>query len=174
MPLLIVGDEKNLTALRSRLFEGRVSAAAVGRVSDALKAANPGVNFEKLRPGIVLTIPDLPELAVGDLSLDDTVDRSIETLRKDLATAIETLTNAATVRSRADAAERKRVRPALDADEVRAAAARDPAVASDLKAAIEALDADEAAAKERIAALKKAAEEWTAELEALSTIRPRT
>lgn len=173
MPLLIVGEEKNFAALRSRLFERRVSNATAKRVADALKAANPHADFDKLRPGVVLTIPELPEIAVADLSLDDTVDRAVETLRTDLAQAIDVLERSAAERVREAAAERKRILPLFEAEEVRAAAGRDDALAADLAAAQEAIEGDAAAAKVRTTKLRKAAEEWSAELDALNAIRPR-
>jgi hypothetical protein len=172
MPLLIVGDEENFAALRSRLFERRVSNAIAKRVADALKAANPHADLDNLRPGVVLTVPELPEIAIADLSLDDTVDRAVETLRADLAAAIEALQRSAAERAREAAAERKRILPLFDAEEVRAAAGRDDALAADLAAAQEAIEADAAAAKVRTTELKKAVEEWAAELDALNAIRP--
>jgi hypothetical protein len=173
MPLLIVGDEKNVAGLRKRLFAGRVSNATVGRVTAALQEANPHVDLEKLRPGVVLTVPDLPELAVADLSFDDTIDRAIVSHQGDLRERIEALQAAADQRARADAAERKRIRPTLDDKAVQAAVRKDQELAALVAAAGQALDAESAAAKERAERLRKAAEGWTEELEALKTIRPR-
>ena len=64
MPVIIVGNEKNFTALRSRIFSGRVPTAAAQEVSDAIAAANPHVDLNKLEPGTVLTVPDLPHVKV--------------------------------------------------------------------------------------------------------------
>lgn len=173
MPVLIVGKETTFSALRPRLFKGRVSSAVAGRIADALKDANPQVDFEKLRPGTVLRIPELPELRVAALSLDDTVDRGIETLRGDLTARMEALMKAADERMDAATAERRKVRPALDADEVQAAIRRDQEIAGNLEAVREALEVEAEAARARAERLKEATDRWTAELAALDTIRPR-
>ena len=115
MPVIIVGNEKNFTALRSRIFSGRVPTAAAQEVSDAIAAANPHVDLNKLEPGTVLTVPDLPHVKVaGDLSLDDTTKQVLAGIAQSGADALADIVAAAKSADRDAAAERKQ----LDSDPV--------------------------------------------------------
>jgi hypothetical protein len=173
MPVIIVGAEKNLAALRSRLFSGKVSNTAVREVSDAIRTANPHVDLEALHPGTVLTVPDLPKVAVrGDVSFDATSKQAVEAILETVATTLEQLTAAARTREVADTTERKLVAKALSAKELDAAARQDKTVAAALETTQQALAAEEAKAKDRAAGLDQARAEWTGELEALKKLLP--
>jgi hypothetical protein len=173
MPVIIVGAEKNLAALRSRLFSGKVSNTAVREVSDAIRTANPHVDLEALHPGTVLTVPDLPKVAVrGDISFDATSKQAVAAILETVATTLEQLTAAARTHEVADATERKQVARALSAKELDAAARQDRTVAAALETTREALAAEEAKAKERAAGLDQASAEWSGELEVLKKLLP--
>jgi hypothetical protein len=167
MPILVVGTESNLEGLHGRLFSGKVSGATAKRVAEAMRIANPGVDLDALRPGTVLTVPDLPEVALrGDISLDsgtkDAADAILANAKEMLAALVDTAD-----RLRRDATvERRRVGKAMDGREVQAAAAEDKDLAADLDETRRAMDEEEAAAKERAASLKKAQDSWTKELDA--------
>jgi hypothetical protein len=170
MPVIVVGAEKNFAALRRRLFAGRVSRAAAQRVAEAIRLANPHVDLDRLQPGTVLTIPDLPEISAGaDLSPADTTAAPVEELREAISPLLEQLAAMAERREREDAAERKRLARSLEAPEVQEAAARDDALARDLEEVRRAVAEEEDRAKARRAAVKQASAEWAAELEALKT-----
>ncbi|MGH2654514.1 MAG: hypothetical protein ACRDHV_09230 [Actinomycetota bacterium] len=173
MPILVVGLEKNFAALRSRLFSGRVSTAAARRVADAIREANPHVDLDRLAPGTVLNVPDLPEISVDrELSLDELSERAVEALFRAATDVLEELAGAADALHREEASERKRLLKALEGREVRAAADQDGSLAADLDDVGVAVEEEEARAKQSSAALKRAREEWTAELEALRTVVP--
>lgn len=173
MPILVVGAERNFAALRSRLFSGRVSSAAARRVADALRAANPHVDLDALRPGTVLTVPDLPEVSVErELSLDELSRQGVEALFEAASGILDNLAATAQGLEREAAAERKRLIKSLQAREVKAAAAEDRVLASDIEATRGAVEEEEARAKESAAALKRAHAEWKTELDALRTILP--
>jgi hypothetical protein len=173
MPVIIVGTEKNLAALRSRLFSGKVSNTTVREVSDAIRAANPHVDLNALHPGTVLSVPDLPKVAVrGDVSLDGTSKAAIGAILTTVATTLEQLTEVARTHQVDDTKERKLLARTLTAKELDAAARQDKTVAASLQAAREGLAAEEARAKERLAALDQARAEWSGELEALKRLLP--
>jgi hypothetical protein len=75
MPVIIVGNEKNFTALRSRIFSGRVSTAAAKEVSDAIAAATRTSTSTSSNPGRCARFRTC-RVKVDDLSLDDTTSRS--------------------------------------------------------------------------------------------------
>src|SRR5262245_43661987 len=108
MPVLIVGSEKNVAALKSRLFKGRVSTAAVQEVTDAIAAANPNTDLKALTPGTILTVPDSPHLAVsGDISLDDSTKELIDAVAEAGSDTLDDLVTTAKAAERNAAAERK-------------------------------------------------------------------
>ena len=168
MPVIIVGSEKNFTALRSRLFSGRVSNATLKEVTEAVAAANPNTDLSALKPGTVLTIPDSPHLAVsGDISLDESTKELIDAVAQTGSDALDDLVATAKAADREAAAERKQVVAALARPELDAAARKDTTLGDDVKAVKKALDDDEAQAKKRAAALQEATSSWKEELEAL-------
>jgi hypothetical protein len=168
MPVIIVGNEKNFTALRSRLFSGRVSTAAAKEVSEAIAAANPHVDLNKLEPGTVLTVPDVPHVKVsGDLSLDDTTKQVLAGIAQSGADALDDIVTAARAADRDAAAERKQLTATLGSTELGAAGGRNKDIADDVKAVQKAVADEEKAAKDRTAALQQASDAWNAELKTL-------
>lgn len=168
MAVIVVGTEKNFAALRPRLFSGRVSNAAAKETTEALAAANPGVDLEALEPGTILTVPDVPHVSVkGDVSLDDTTKQMLEGLANAGASALEELVATARKTESAAAAERKQLAATLSSSELDAAVRKDKTLGPELKAAQDAVDADEKLAKDRAAALDAARTDWTAELKTL-------
>jgi hypothetical protein len=168
MPVLVVGSEKNIAALRPRLFSGKPSTAAVRRVNEALRAANPGVDLDALSPGTVLRVPDLPEIQLGaELALDESATSFVSDLHTMLAAALEQLGATADERDRNDLVEQKELARLLDAREVQAAAADDKALALELEETRRALSQAETDLKVRTEARRRAQKDWAAALEAL-------
>jgi hypothetical protein len=170
MAVLVVGAEKNFAALRPRLFTGRVSTRIVGEVADAIRAANPHVNLDKLTPGVVLTIPDAPRVRLErDLSLDEATRRAIEGLGTVGKAQLDDVFGRAKAREEEDAAERKRLSAALDGRNLAAATRSDPQLKENIAFVRGLLQELDGAAKQRSAMLKEAQSEWAAELEKLTS-----
>lgn len=168
MPVIIVGTEKNFTALRSRIFSGRVSTAAAKEVSEAIAAANPDVDLNKLQPGTVLTVPDNPHVKVsGDLSLDDTTKQILDGIAQSAADALDDIATAARSADRDAAAERKQLTATLASTELGAAGGRTKDIGDDIKAVQKSVADEEKAAKDRATALQQASDAWNAELKSL-------
>jgi predicted nucleic acid-binding Zn-ribbon protein len=173
MPLIIVGTEKNVAALRPRLYSGRVSNSPHKETTEALAAANPHVDLEKLQPGAILTVPDLPHVSVkGDVSLDDSTKELLEGLANAGASALEDLVATARNTQSAAAAERKELAKTLASKDVDAAVRKDKTLGAEVKAAQDAVDEEEKRAKERAAALDEARSDWDKELKALKSLLP--
>lgn len=172
MPIIVVGTEKNFTALRPLLFEGRASTAVAREAKEAIREANPHADLDKLQPGTVLTIPEgLPGVAAEPApSVTVGSTDAISALSSRGKLELETLTDAAKIREAATRAERKRLAKSLESTAVAAAAKRDKELAADLSAAREALEQENGRAKERAAELKKAQAEWAAGLDALADL----
>ena len=173
MPMLVVETEENFAALRARLFASDVTPAVAKRIADAVVAANPHVDLQQLRPGTILSIPDLPEIALsGDVPLDDTTRRGLAAMLDRIAADVNSLLTDATRVDRESAVERKELLGALQGPEVQAAIARAEELAPDFDAVRNAIDAQEAEAQERATALDSTRAEWTADLESLKAMLP--
>jgi hypothetical protein len=171
MPVLVVGTEKNFTALRPRLFTGRVSTRDAREVAAAIRDANPDVNLDRLTPGTVLTIPEGVGARVGrELSLDQSVPEAIGALATEARAVLDELVETAKAREREDASERRSLAKALRSKEVQAAMRREPALKRDVETVRKAVDDEESGAKGRLTSLEAARDEWLAEIDALSAL----
>jgi hypothetical protein len=146
---------------------------ALKETTEALAAANPGVDLEKLQPGTILTVPDSPHVSVkGDVSLDDTTKELFEGLANAGASTLKDLVATAQKTEREAAAERKKLAATLASKDVDAATRKDKTLAADVKAAQDAVDEEEKQAKQRAAALDEAGADWDKELKALKSLLP--
>lgn len=172
MPVLIVGAEKTLAALRPRLFTGRVSRVASQRAADAIRAANPGVDLEDLRPGTILSIPDLPEFTRRrpSLSLDDPTAQAGAGLLDAVGEALDALVAEAARRENENAKERTELTRLLDSRELAAARRADPDLSAELKAVRTALAEEGRGAEGRGPALERAQTQWREDLAALARL----
>jgi hypothetical protein len=172
MPTIVVGTEKNFTALRPVLFEGRVSTAVVGEAREAIREANPHADLEKLEPGTVLTVPEnLPGIAVAPqpvVAVGST--EAVGGLSVHGRVELDALAEAAKARETVTRGERKQVAKAFDSPALAAAMKRDKQLAADVEAARTALAEEDALAKERAAELKKAQAEWAAGLDTMAEL----
>jgi hypothetical protein len=172
MPTIVVGTEKNFTALRPVLFEGRVSTAVVGEAKEAIREANPHADLEKLEPGTVLTVPEnLPGVAVQPQpSLSVSSAEPVGGLSARGKGQLAELAQAAKGRDAAARAERRQLDKAFASKALEAAMKRDKKLAADIEAARNAMAEEEAREKERAAELKKAQAEWTTGLDSLEQL----
>ncbi len=168
MAVLVVGNEKNLTELRPRLFTGRVPAAALQRANAALVAANPHVDLAALVPGTVLTIPDVPEIPDrGALSLDPSVHGGVDAIAKELQRNLAAMLDEAEGVIRQERVEHKQTIAAFDDDLVHRAAEDNQDLAAALEAARDAIERAEAEASARLNGVRQAIERWNGEIETL-------
>lgn len=168
MAVIVVGPETTIGDLERRLFRSGPSDAVIRRFRKQLREANPDVDFNLLQHGLVLRLPELPELRrAGDLTLDDSIEDGVAAVRQRLRTDLEEFGDAARRRLRDDAVDRRLAAKQLDSREVLDVAGRDEAVREAVKAAAEGIAEDEAAAERYRAVLEQAITEWADELAAL-------
>lgn len=173
MPVVIVGTEKNFTALRGRLFQKRAPAATVRVVEEAIREANPHVDLTKLEPGTVIRVPRIPgiDFDVGEgVSLDPATRGIIGEVHREVREVLGTLVADAERRQTEDAAERKRLVRTLEGRDVQASIGRDRELAAQLDAAKVALEEETATSKRELAVLRRTATSWDEELAALGDL----
>jgi len=171
MAVIIVGNEKNFAALRSRLFTGRVSTAVVHDVTEAIAAANPHADLSALTPGTVLTIPDLPKVNVtGDLSLDDATKAALARIADDSNAVLEQLVATSHGVDRDDASERNALSSVFSGSSLNTNVVgriSDKDLVNDIKALRKAVTDEEKTAQANAAALQQTSSAWSADLKTL-------
>jgi len=176
MPVIVVGEEKNFAALRPRLFAGaKLSPTAAKAAAEAIAAANPHTNLDKLEPGTVLTVPDdVPKLSLGGrLSFDQPTKSAVSGLAATGKSTLDAISASAKELEKQSIAGRKELTKTLDAEELATAARRDKTLRAALGAATQAMEQQEAEEKQRAAALDTARKTWSAEFDALTKLLPQ-
>jgi hypothetical protein len=172
--VIVVGEEKTFAALRPRLFAGaKLSPAAAREATEAIAAANPHANLEKLEPGTVLTVPDdVPKLSLGTDAIEPPAGAAVAGLASSGRSTLEIVAASAKALEKQAVADRKALAKTLEATELDAAARKDKSLRAALAAASEAMAAEDEASKGRAAALDAARKAWAADLDALSKLLP--
>lgn len=161
MPVLIVGKEKNLAQLRSRLIEGRLSREANERLTAAIRDANPHVDLKRLKPGTVLTIPKLPEVRLRP-KIDVLSDPGApaESIVGELVAALGEMERVGAEQGKTARAQRVALGRTLKLKALDSRAKRDKVLKQNIAAANESLSARQEAAKQAEADLKAATSTW--------------
>src|SRR5262245_21241318 len=63
MRMVVVGTEKDMAELRTRVVRPGVPEAQSRSAEASIRAANPHLDLDRLRPGAVVVLPDHPDVA---------------------------------------------------------------------------------------------------------------
>lgn len=165
MPIVIVEQEQNVTALAARLLKARTSKAATERAVRAIREANPGLDLDRLRPGAVVVVPPLKEART---SAGDLVEPAVAEIVDQLKEALNTLADGARTALEADRAEREDTAKVFDSDEVNRAAEGDSVLRNALDVLSGTLNEDEDSAVRNTEILLNGIERWAQDLDDLS------
>ena len=166
--LFVITDQADALALSHAVIGSRVGDVKRQAAIEALRRANPGVDLDRLRPGMVIVVPDLPDVvdrAVDpvDASLDDLLERSREQVMALLAGADE-----AEVHRRREA---EASRELLGSPDIRRLSGRIPRLKENAAAAAARLEQEDRNAEQDATAIREAVERWLPELEKLRALR---
>ncbi|MFG2328080.1 hypothetical protein ACGFMM_00495 [Streptomyces sp. NPDC048604] len=167
MPIVVVEQEKTVAALAARLVKARTSKAAKERAAQAIREANPGLDLEHLRPGMVVVVPRLAETRDD---IPDVVKEALENLFEQIGTELTELINAARNAQEADDSEREETKEVLDAEKVQAAAQNDTKLQYNLDSVRTTLESDGTTNHEITDSLINGTEQWFTDLDDLSTL----
>ena len=170
MRIVRVTDEADVSEVAKGLLPARVAAKVRDGAVSAIRAANPGVDLDKLTPGMMLFVPDLDRAAAG--GGNDVATDAVSSLAGLLGDAMTELRGLAESQQ-ADSAERVgRLTEALDDPAVQESARANPAIAH----AIEALRANLTSQPDQDAAAAKfvteVADQWTQQFQFLAGNAP--
>ncbi|MFC8272047.1 hypothetical protein ACFUJR_05765 [Streptomyces sp. NPDC057271] len=168
MPIVVVEQEKTLAALTTRLLKTRTSKAVKEKAAQVIREANPGLDLDHLRPGMVVVVPRLAELRGGDD--DDLVDEGLDLFLAQIREEVDALLVAADAALKDEKAELETMAKVLDVMEVQQAAQNDPLLQENLQLLRSSIDADTTAAGDNTDILLNGIEQWYTDLDDLSTL----
>lgn len=116
MPIGVVGKNESLLDLRDRLARPGLTENARKRVETLLKAANPHLDFTRLAPGTLVSVPDAPEIDTG--AGDDASGAFLGDGGAWLAQALDGLAERAASGAKLDTQKRESLREALGSRKV--------------------------------------------------------
>lgn len=173
MAVLIVGSETDLAGLRHRLFRGRPTKKSQQTAFAAMRKANPGIDFDRLKPGTVLVLPEIPEIhAPDEVSTGSVIGDSLSDIVGRLGDAVGETESGAAEAAKRSKAEQRRLTGLLKREEVRAASEKNPRLAEALAAAEAAIATRAETEKASATANKRAFRQWAGELDALRGLLP--
>ncbi|MHB9840958.1 hypothetical protein Q8F57_039760 [Paraburkholderia terrae] len=85
MRVIVIKQASDLQTLATRLIGKRADGSALERV----KALNPHVDFERIEPGTVLLLPDMPGIKAGDKDTRFIAGDAFDSFVKDSASGLE-------------------------------------------------------------------------------------
>ena len=161
----IVDDQRDVAAIAARLLPTRASAANRRVAAEALLAANPTLDFDRLRAGAVVVVP--PE--VGSLrrnAAEDPAGNTADALITQARAGLDALAAAADESEQQAAAQREATRALLDGRDV-ARLSQDRTLAANVESLREVLAEEESHSDERLTAVQQSVAGWEADLKAL-------
>jgi hypothetical protein len=167
MPIVVVEQEKTVAALAARLVKARTSKAAKEKAAQAIREANPGLDLDRLHPGMIVVVPRLSEARED---IPDVVQEALETLFEQIRSEIGVLIETAGSALASDRDEREATREVLDAELVQSAAQNDTKLRDNVDRVRQTLDDDEETNREITESLINGTEQWYTDLDDLSTL----
>ncbi len=172
MPVLIIRDEGTLVDLRPRLVGRRGPSEIPERLAAALRDANPNVDFDDLRPGTVVTVPDVEDARVRDDAMSsELVFDGIDALIAAVGGVLASAGQQAAQQAKVEAADRAIVRRSLGLKAVADAVERDQDLRAEVARVEETLAAADEDAEQAARAREQALATWTDDLAAIKALR---
>jgi len=167
MRIIVVGQEKDLEAVASRVLTAKVSKIAREQAIEAIRTANPGMDLSAIAPGTVLVIPTLPGARAAS---EDVLGGSLDALTGQLKSSLDGLAQAVDSVAAADRAERAQTLAMLGSADLKRASANDEQLKSDLAALAKSLDEDAKGGEQQVAAVHESLNLWIADLDTLRNL----
>ncbi|MFE5631360.1 hypothetical protein [Streptomyces sp. NPDC056543] len=167
MPIVVVEQEKTVAALVSRLVKARTPKAGKEQAAQAIREANPGLDLDRLRPGMIVVVPRLDEARDPDPD-PDLVDAALYGLIEQVRRELDALVLAAQSAETDAKAELAAMREVIGDEAVQTAAQQDDTLQGYVDGLPAALDQEEQTVSEVTASLINGIEQWYTDLDDLS------
>lgn len=166
--LFVVKDQKNLAELAPALLRPRTSATVRESALDAIRRANPGLDFDRITPGTVVLVPAVN--GTRPRAPDDPVRQVADDLVARVRDGIESLLVSAEATEESRAAEKKEAQELFATALVKRLAAQFPDLSSNIDSVRATYRQDDVAAKKQLEDLRQSRELWAEDLAALHSL----
>lgn len=166
--LFVVRDQKNLAELAAALLRSRTSATLRESALDAIRRANPGLDFDHLAPGTVVVVP--PVEGARAESKDDPVRPVAQDLVARLRDGVGSIVASAELSEEERLAEKKGIQELFGSSMVRRLAGDVPELAENIESVRATLKEDDKAAKRQLDELRRSQQLWGEDLDALDSL----
>lgn len=166
--LFVVGAERNLDALADVVLRKRTAVATRASALEAIRAANPGLDLDRIDPGTVVLLPDVK--GVRPVAAGEPVHDTAGDLVARVSDGIGALLAAGETFEEQRRIERQEAEEVFGDPVVKKLSSQVPELVVNLKSVRESLDAEAAEAGQAMEALRKSADAWAAELETLGSL----
>lgn len=166
--LFVVGAERNLDALADVVLRKRTAVATRASALEAIRAANPGLDLDRIDPGTVVLLPDVKgvrPVAAGE-PVHDTAGDLVARVKDGIGALL----------AAGEGAEEQRRIEHHEAEEVfgdpvvKKLSSQVPELVANVKSARKSLEAEDAGAEQAQESLRQSADAWAADLEALGSL----
>jgi hypothetical protein len=166
--LFVVRDQKNLAALAPALLRSRTSAGLREAALEAIRRANPGVDFDDLAPGTVVLVP--PVEGTKDAGKDDPVRPAVQDLAARLRDGVGAIVASAELSEEERLAEKKGVQDLLGSSVVKRLAADVSELAENIESVRATFKEDDQSAKKQLSEVRRSQEAWAEDLDTLDSL----
>jgi hypothetical protein len=146
-------------------LRARSSNAVRETALDAIRRANPSLDFDRLAPGTVVVVP--PIGGAKDASSQDPLRRTADELITLVEEGVATLVAAAEAAEEQRGAEKKETQDLLGSAAVKRLAGQVSELAANVDSVRATFKEDDAAAKQQVSGLRAAEQLWAEDLKAL-------
>jgi hypothetical protein len=167
--LFVVGTEKNLAELAPSLLRSRTSAAVRESALDAIREANPGLDFDRITPGTVVLVPPVEGVRPAAVT-GDPVHQAADDLIARVRDGVDALV------AGADAAEEQRALDKKEAQElfgtalVKRLSGQSAELATNIESVRATFKQDDVEARRQLTGVHESRDVWTADLDALRAL----
>jgi hypothetical protein len=166
--LFVVGAESNLEALADSVLRKRTAVATRASALEAIRAANPGLDLDRIDPGTVVVLP--PAKGVRPVAAGEPVHDTAVDLVARVKVGIDALLAASERAEEQRRLERQDAEGLFGDPLVKKLSSKAPLLAANLKAVRKSFEAEDAVAEEALESLRQSTDDWAADLEALGTL----
>ena len=168
--LFVVGAERNLDSLADVVLRKRTAVATRTSALEAIRAANPGLDLDRIKPGTVLLLPDVKGVrpVVAGEPVHDTAGDLVARVKDGISALLIA----------GESAEEQRRIERHEAEEifgdpvVKRLSSQVPELVAHLKSVRTSLQAEDTEAGQAMESLRKSVAEWAADLETLGSVHP--
>ena len=167
--VFVVQEQQKLADLAPVLLRSRSSVRVRESFLDAVRRANPGLDFDRIEPGTVVLVPAVEGVKPSAVAADP-VRQVVGDLADRIGEGVSSLLVAAETAEEQRVLEKKETQELLASALVQRLSGQMPELASHIDSVRSTFKGDDVEARHQLTAVREAAEGWEADLEGLRSL----